>query len=45
VGRDGPRGLGTPIGDSAVLAVGWCVVISLVGYLWATKLYDRQPAA
>jgi ABC-2 type transport system permease protein len=36
--------LGAPIGNSGVLAVGWCVVISLVGYLWAMKLYERPPA-
>jgi ABC-2 type transport system permease protein len=35
--------LGTPIGDSALLAVAWCVAISVVGYLWAMKLYDRPP--
>jgi ABC-2 type transport system permease protein len=33
--------LGTPIGGSAYLAVGWCVVIALGGYLWAKKLYNR----
>jgi ABC-2 type transport system permease protein len=33
--------LGTPIGDSGVIAVAWCVAISLVGFLWARKLYDR----
>jgi ABC-2 type transport system permease protein len=40
------RGLlmGTPIGNSAVLAVGWCAGITLVGYLWAIKLYNRDPA-
>jgi len=36
--------LGTPIGNSAVLAVAWCVGITLVCYLWALKLYDRDPA-
>src|SRR5579859_6234318 len=35
--------LGTPIGDSAVLAVGWCVVLTLVGYLWARAVYNRDP--
>jgi ABC-2 type transport system permease protein len=35
--------LGTPIGDSGVLAIGWCVAISVGGYLWAKKLYDRDP--
>jgi ABC-2 type transport system permease protein len=40
------RGLlmGTPIGHSAAIAVAWCVGITLVGYLWATKLYNRDPA-
>ena len=37
--------LGTPIGDSGIVAVGWCVVISIVGYLWARRLYDRDPAS
>ena len=38
------RGLlmGTPI-DSAGLAVGWCVAIALGGYLWAKRLYNRDP--
>jgi ABC-2 type transport system permease protein len=35
--------LGTAIGDSAVLAVAWCVAITLVGYLWSRKLYNRDP--
>ncbi|HEV8403943.1 MAG TPA: ABC transporter permease [Candidatus Limnocylindrales bacterium] len=41
------RGLleGTPIGDDGVIAVGWCVAISLVSYVWARRLYDRDPAA
>jgi ABC-2 type transport system permease protein len=37
--------LGTPIGNSGVLAVGWCVGISVVGYLWARRLYDRDPVS
>lgn len=36
--------LGTPIGDSGVIAVAWCVAISLLGFLWARKLYERDPA-
>ena len=36
--------LGTPIGNSGVVAVGWCVAISVVGFLWARRLYDRDPA-
>jgi ABC-2 type transport system permease protein len=35
--------LGTAIGNSAVIAVGWCVGITLVGYLWARRLYNRDP--
>ncbi|WP_405616422.1 ABC transporter permease [Streptomyces sp. NBC_01511] len=40
------RGLlmGTEIGNSALLATGWSVGIALFGYLWARKLYDRDPA-
>jgi ABC-2 type transport system permease protein len=39
------RGLltGSPIGNSAAIAVAWCAVISLVGYLWAVRLYNRDP--
>lgn len=41
------RGLlmGTEIGNSAALAIGWCVAIAAVGYLWARKLYARDPSA
>jgi len=35
--------LGTAIGNSAVIAVAWCVGIALVGYLWARRLYNRDP--
>lgn len=35
--------LGTPIGHSGVLAVGWCLVIALGGYLWAKRLFRRDP--
>jgi ABC-2 type transport system permease protein len=35
--------LGSAIGTSAVLAVAWCAAITLVGYLWARKLYNRDP--
>jgi ABC-2 type transport system permease protein len=34
--------LGTPIGGSGVLAVAWCVALSVVGYLWASRLYERD---
>ena len=36
--------LGTAIGNSAVIAIAWCAGITLVGYLWALKLYNRDPA-
>ncbi len=35
---------GTPVGTSGLLAVGWCLVITLVSYLWSLKLYNRDPA-
>jgi ABC-2 type transport system permease protein len=35
--------LGTPIGNSALLAVGWCAGLTLVGYLWARAVYNRDP--
>jgi ABC-2 type transport system permease protein len=36
--------LGTPIsGTSAVLAVAWCAVLILVGYLGARAVYTRDP--
>jgi ABC-2 type transport system permease protein len=36
--------LGGEIGSGGVIAVAWCVAITLVGYLWARKLYERDPA-
>ncbi|MFC0038374.1 ABC transporter permease [Actinomadura rayongensis] len=40
------RGLlfGTPIGNHAAIAVGWAVAIALGSYLWARRLYDRDPS-
>lgn len=35
--------LGTPIGSSAIIAVAWCAAITLTGYLWAKRLYNRDP--
>ena len=37
--------LGTPIGDGGVIAVFWCLVISLVSAIWALRLYERPPSA
>jgi ABC-2 type transport system permease protein len=38
------RGLlfGTAIGDSAAIALAWCVGIALVSYRWALRLYNRE---
>lgn len=40
------RGLlmGTPIGNSGLLTIAWCIVIALGGYLWARRLYNRNSA-
>jgi ABC-2 type transport system permease protein len=40
------RGLlmGTEIGNSAILAVVWSVVLSLIGYSWARALFNRDPS-
>ena len=35
--------LGSAIGNSAVQAVAWCAAITLVGYLWSRRLYNRDP--
>lgn len=36
--------VGGEIGSTGLLAVAWCVAITVAGYLWARKLYDRDPA-
>lgn len=35
--------LGTPIGNSAILAVAWCCFLTLLGYLGAQAVYNRDP--
>ena len=39
------RGLlmGTAIGRSAVLTIGWCAVIGVFGFWWSMRLYERPP--
>jgi ABC-2 type transport system permease protein len=37
--------LGTPIGNSAILAVAWSAAIGLGGYLWAKHLFNRDPSS
>lgn len=34
--------LGTPIGWNGALAIGWCVVIALAGYVWSLAIYERK---
>ncbi|MER6387625.1 ABC transporter permease [Streptomyces sp. NPDC059382] len=38
------RGLltGTPIGVDGAIAVAWCLGITIVAWLWATRLFNRQ---
>jgi ABC-2 type transport system permease protein len=40
------RGLltGAPIGNSAIVAVAWCAVLTAAGYLWARFRYNRHVA-
>lgn len=35
--------LGTPIGNNAVLTLAWGVGLTMVGYLWARRLFNRDP--
>lgn len=35
---------GAPTDSDLWLAVGWCVLISLLGYLWSRRLFLRVPA-
>ena len=34
---------GSPVGTSGLLAIGWCLVIGIGGFLWAMALYRRDP--
>ncbi len=35
--------LGTEIGHNGWLAVAWCLGLALLGYLWSTSLFNRDP--
>jgi ABC-2 type transport system permease protein len=35
--------LDLPVGDTALIAVGWCVIVTAAGYLWARLLFRRDP--
>jgi ABC-2 type transport system permease protein len=34
--------LGTPLGWSTALAIGWCVVLTVAGYAWSMAIYERK---
>jgi ABC-2 type transport system permease protein len=40
------RGLltGTPIGNNAIITIAWSAGIALLAYLWAKRLFNRDPA-
>jgi ABC-2 type transport system permease protein len=33
--------LGTPIGNSGVIATAWCASIAVVSYLWAKSIFNK----
>jgi len=35
--------LGTAIGNNGILAVAWCVAMTVGGFVWSVKLYNRDP--
>ncbi len=35
---------GAPVGSGLWQAIGWCVLISVLGYLWSRRLFLRVPA-
>jgi ABC-2 type transport system permease protein len=34
--------LGAPLGWNPLLAIGWCVVITVAGYAWSMAIYERK---
>lgn len=34
--------LGLPVGGDLLVALAWCVVLSVVGLVWSTRLYERR---
>jgi ABC-2 type transport system permease protein len=35
--------LGTPVASSGIIAVGWCIGLTVAGYAWSRWLYHRHP--
>ncbi|MBW8806165.1 MAG: ABC transporter permease [Catenulisporales bacterium] len=42
---DSVRGLlgGSPVGHQGWVALAWCAGFAVLGYVWARRLYDREP--
>jgi ABC-2 type transport system permease protein len=36
--------MGTSVGAQGLVAVGWCLVIGVASYVWARRLYNRDPS-
>ncbi|MFI6813601.1 ABC transporter permease [Nonomuraea sp. NPDC050328] len=34
--------LGLPVGDNAIIAVAWCLVLAVAGYAWSKMLFNRR---
>jgi ABC-2 type transport system permease protein len=34
--------MGTPVGDRGLVAIGWCVLLIVIGYVWARSAYNRN---
>ena len=34
---------GVPLGDNGLVALAWCVAVSILAALWARRLYERSP--
>ncbi|MBC7725495.1 MAG: ABC transporter permease [Burkholderiaceae bacterium] len=34
--------LGTPLGWTPLIALAWCLVLSVIGYVWSKALYERK---
>jgi ABC-2 type transport system permease protein len=37
--------LGAGIGTSGWVSAAWCALITVVGYVWAKRLYNRDPSS
>lgn len=36
--------MGKPLGSHLWFALGWCAVLTLGGYIWSKRLFNREPA-